>query len=97
MIYNNSLYHPNYDHYGKRTPLTSAISRDEGRSWENFKNIESDPNFEFTNPACFFVAGDRVIIGYETSQMANPDPPGRFGRTRMPMKMASANYHWFYE
>ena len=97
MIYNKSLYHPHYDHYGKRTPLTSAISRDEGRSWEKFKNIESDPNFEFTNPACFFVADDRVLIGYETSQMAKVEPPGRFGRTRMPMKMASAHYRWFYE
>ena len=96
LIYNNSQYQPNYDHYGKRTPLTSAISRDEGETWENFKNIETDPEFEFTNPHCFYLRNDRVLIAYETSRMKNPDPPGAFGRERMHMKAAMTDVDWFY-
>ena len=96
LIWNDSLYHPHYDHYGKRTPLTAAISRDEGETWENFKNIETDPVFEFTNPACFFI-GDQVIIIYEASRMDNPEPPGRLGRSRMSMKAAYADIDWFYD
>ncbi|MCE5345240.1 MAG: glycoside hydrolase [Bacteroidales bacterium] len=29
---------------GKRTPLTVAISRDEGKTWEKTKNVENDPD-----------------------------------------------------
>lgn len=29
---------------GKRTPLTIAISKDEGKSWQHIKNIEIDPD-----------------------------------------------------
>jgi len=96
LIWNNSLYDPHFDHSGKRTPLTAAISRDEGKTWENFRNIETDPNYEFTNPACFFLCGDKVLIAYETSRMKNPNPPGQFGRNRMPLKAALADVGWFY-
>jgi len=96
LIWNDSFYDPNYDHYGKRTPLTTAISRDGGKTWENFKNLETDPGFEFTNPACFFVGEDQVIIVYEASRMDNPEPPGRLGRSRMSMKAAIANVDYFY-
>lgn len=30
-------------HIGKRTPLVSAISKGEGKTWENHKIIEDDP------------------------------------------------------
>jgi len=51
LVWNNSPYDPEFDHYGKRTPLTVAISRDDGRTWENFKDLETDPEWEFTNPS----------------------------------------------
>ena len=96
LIWNDSLYDPNFDHYGKRTPLTSAILRDEGNRWENFKNIETDPNYEFTNPYCFFLRDDQVLIAYETSRMENLEPPGKLGRRRMAMKAGMADIDWFY-
>ena len=97
VIWNNSLYDPEFDHCGKRTPLTVAVSRDEGLTWENVKDIETDPDYEFTNPACHFTSRDKVIIMYEASKMDNPNPPGRLGRSCMPMKAAVADVDWFYE
>jgi len=97
LIWNDSLFDPGFDHQGKRTPLTSAISRDHGNTWENYKNIETDPLYEFTNPSCHFTSQGKVIIMYEASKMDNPDPPGRLGRTCMPMKAAIADVQWFYE
>jgi len=46
-----------------RTPLTVAISRDEGKSWEKAKNIAADPEGWYCYTAIHF-AGDRVILGY---------------------------------
>lgn len=97
LIWNHSRYDPEFDHCGKRTPLTSAVSRDEGRTWEHIKDIETDPDYEFTNPSCHFTGGGKVIIMYEASKMVNPDPPGELGRSCMPMKEAIADLEWFYE
>lgn len=46
-----------------RTPLTAAISRDEGKTWEKAKNIADDPAGWYCYTAIHF-AGDRVILGY---------------------------------
>jgi len=97
MIWNHARFNPNFNHSGKRTPLTVAISKDEGRTWENYKDIETDPLYEFTNPSCHFTSSGKVIITYVVSKMDNPDPPGRFGRSIMPLKAAIADVDWFYQ
>ena len=48
---------------GKRTPLTIAISKDEGLTWKYFKNIEEDPEGMFCYTAIHFVK-DHVLLGY---------------------------------
>lgn len=97
LVWNNSKYSPGFSHSGLRTPLTVAISRDEGKTWENFKNIETDPLVEFTNPASFYTSQNRVIIAYFKSKMANPDPPGQFGRSCAPLQATVADIGWLYE
>ncbi len=98
VIWNDGEYDPEFHHtMGKRTPLTVAISKDDGCSWENFKDIETDPTYEFTNPSCHFTSQDKVIITYVASKMDDPNPPGRFGRSCMPLKAAIADLEWFYE
>ena len=97
LIWNHSPFDPDFDHCGRRSPLTVAISRDDGRTWENIKNIETDRTWEFTNPSCYVTSQDKVIIAYVASPMDDPDPPGRLGRSHMPMKMAIADLVWFYE
>ena len=65
MIWNNSLYDPAFrSHYGKRSPLSSAISGDGGRTWENVRDIETDPGRAFSNPGCRFTRDGRAIINY---------------------------------
>ncbi len=46
-----------------RTPLTAAISKDEGKTWVNVKQIENDPEGFFCYTAINFV-GDNVLLGY---------------------------------
>ena len=97
IIWNHARFDPNFNHSGKRTPLTVAVSKDEGCTWENYKDIETDPLYEFTNPSCHFTSSGKVIITYVVSKMDNPDPPGRFRRSIMPLKAAIADVDWFYQ
>jgi len=47
----------------KRSPLSIAISRDEGTTWEKIKNIENDPDGSFCYTAIHFT-GKNVLIGF---------------------------------
>jgi sialidase-1 len=42
---------------GKRTPLVTAISRDEGATWQNRKVLEDDPEGWFCYTSCTFNGG----------------------------------------
>lgn len=48
---------------GKRTPLTVAISKDDGKTWGHPKVIENDPSGWYCYTAIGF-AGDNVLLGY---------------------------------
>ena len=47
----------------KRTPLTTAVSRDEGQTWTNVKVLEDDPDGWYCYTSALFVE-DRVILAY---------------------------------
>ncbi len=47
----------------KRTPLSVAISRDDGKTWSAAKTIENDPKGWYCYTAIEFV-GDRVLLGH---------------------------------
>jgi hypothetical protein len=55
-----STTHP---YYGKRTPFTVGISRDEGKTWEKVKNIEDDVEGWYCYVAIAFV-GDHVLLSH---------------------------------
>jgi Neuraminidase (sialidase) len=56
---------------GKRTPLTIAVSRDYGKSWENVQNIETaDASFCYT--AIHFV-GDHLLLAYCSGSLQQTD------------------------
>ena len=95
-IWNHGTYDPEFDHCGKRTPLTVAVSRDDGQSWEKVKDIETDPDYEFTNPSYYFTSRDTLVIAYVASKMDNPQPPGQLGRSCMPLKAVVADVAWLY-
>lgn len=46
-----------------RNPLTAAISKDEGKTWENFRNIEDSPKDAWAYPALSWI-NDRALITY---------------------------------
>jgi len=53
-----------YARFGnKRTPLTAAISRDEGQSWENKKIIEDNPDGWYCYTSLTFVE-DTAVLSY---------------------------------
>jgi sialidase-1 len=105
LIWNHSLYDPWFDHSGLRTPLSVAISKDEGDTWERIKDIETDPQWEFTNPITCVTGEGKLLIAYEASKYESLTGPGhgnvgqtgRVGRSRMPLKLAIVDLGWLYE
>ncbi len=49
--------------HADRTPLTTAISKDEGKTWQFVKNLEGNPNGWFCYIA-ILVEDDHVLLGY---------------------------------
>lgn len=62
MVWNNHAHLPPAERQA-RTPYTVAISRDQGMSWVNAKNLEDDPNGWYCYTALTFV-GDHVLLGH---------------------------------
>ena len=48
---------------GKRTPLTIAVSKDDGQTWEHVKNLEDNPDGWYCYIAMDFV-GKNVLLSY---------------------------------
>jgi len=67
VVWNNSEYDMNWaSHYGKRTPLTAAISRDGLRTFSDYFDIETDPNRAFTNPSITITSDGLFLLNYWT-------------------------------
>ena len=94
VIWNNSPYDPAFgSHYGKRSPLTVAVSKDEGRNWGHVKDIEDDPGRAFSNPGCRFTQDGRAIINYWTCEYL---PTWRM-QDVIDLRVAIVDTAWFYE
>ena len=104
IVWNHALFDPMFDHSGLRNPLTVAVSKDEGETWEKIKDIETDPEWEFTNPAMVVTSAGKVIMVYEASKYesltgsghGNVGQRGRVGRDRMHLKLARFDLDWLY-
>ena len=93
MIWNNSPYEPDFaSHYGKRSPLTAAISRDEGRTWEHVRDIEDDPGRAFSNPGCRFARNGKAYINYWTCEYL----PNWCMQDVIDLRVAIIDTAWFY-
>jgi sialidase-1 len=67
IAWNNSEYDPCFgSHYGKRSPLTVALSKDDGLSWTCLRDIETDPGRAFSNPVAFVTSREKVVLMYWT-------------------------------
>lgn len=95
MIWNDSPYDPQHaSHYGRRTPLSAAVSRDEGDTWSRSRTIESDPGRAFTNPGCTFTRDGVALITYWTCPY---HATGRMNVERLDLRLARIAVDWFYE
>lgn len=91
LIWNNSQYNPAVSHFGRRSPLTAAISRD-GRTWSNIRHIETDIRRAFSNPGCRFTRDGRAIINYWTCEYL----PGDHMQSVIDQRVAIIPTAWFY-
>ena len=67
IVWNDSPYDPAFaSHYGKRSPLTVAISQDEGATWTRPRNVEDDPRRAYSNPGCLFTSRGKILLHYWT-------------------------------
>lgn len=93
MIWNNAPYDPGFrSHYGKRSPLTAAVSRDEGRTWEHVRDIETDPARAFSNPGCRFTSQGKAIVNYWTCEYL----PDWLMKHITDLRVAVIDAEWFY-
>ncbi|HPA05654.1 MAG TPA: sialidase family protein [Candidatus Hydrogenedentes bacterium] len=72
---------------GKRTPFAAAISRDEGKTWENVRLLDTAPDGWYCYTALDF-AGDAALLGY----CAGDSAVGHLNRTQV-VRVPIA---WFY-
>ncbi len=86
MVWNNT-YAAGTNHSGKRTPLTTTISRDEGQSWEHIRDIETDTEHTFAYTSITFVR-DTVLLTYYSRE----EETGLIS-----LKLKALPVEWLYE
>jgi sialidase-1 len=93
MIWNNTFDPLFRSHYGRRSPLTAAVSQDHGRTWRHVRDIENDPKRAFSNPGCRFTRDGRAILNYWTCEYL---PDWRI-QDIIDLRVAVIDTSWFYE
>jgi Neuraminidase (sialidase) len=79
---------------GPRTPLVSALSTDEGRSWIKHKIIESDPDGWYCYTSICFI-DDKVLLSYLAGKITiNSDGVRVISNS---LRVSRVNIDWFYE
>ncbi|SHM53687.1 BNR repeat-like domain-containing protein [Cyclobacterium lianum] len=72
-----------------RTPLTAAVSKDEGNSWIHIKELENDPDGFFCYTAISFL-DDEVLLGYMAANRLEL-------KEKIPLVLRKMSLHEFYE
>ena len=85
LIWNNT-YDAGAGHGGARTPLTAAVSSDEGRTWTRVRNLEPDAAHTYAYTSVLFHRG-RAVLTYWESGPAGGQLSSRF---------RSLPVGWFY-
>jgi sialidase-1 len=86
LIWNNNLQ-AGADHSGRRCPLTCAISRDEGETWEHARNLETDARYDYAYVSATLLEGDLALPTYWVHDRA---------AGRISLKAARVPTGWFY-
>jgi sialidase-1 len=95
LVWNNSEYDPKFrSHYGRRSPLSIALSKDEGATWRHVRDIETDPRAAFSNPGCTFTSWGTVLLNYWTCPYHSDDA---MNTHKIDLKLAIFPVEWLYE
>ena len=62
----NPLFRASEHSFGKRTPLSVAVSKDDGRTWIHVHDILEDPNGCYCYVAIAFV-NNRILLGFSST------------------------------
>ena len=82
----NDAYAASADHGGRRTPLSAALSHDDGQAWHTVGVLEDNPDLTFSYPSVAFIR-DRAVLSYWEGDADNRYYSGRF---------RSVPVSWFY-
>ena len=82
--HNRDLEH---HHQGERNPLTAAISKDEGQTWEHIKDIENHIGYDSAYAAVTFV-DDEALVTYYTRATSTYQES---------VKLKILSIEWFYQ
>ncbi len=63
LIWNDSIYEPAHHHYGRRSPLSMAVSTDGCRSWKRIGDLAAG-DYELTNIGCAFTSAGNAVVTY---------------------------------
>ncbi|MGD9497841.1 MAG: sialidase family protein [Armatimonadota bacterium] len=84
----NDCFRAGPDAPAVRTPLTAAISADEGATWRHVRDLETDPDRWYAYTSITFV-GERVLLTYWVDE--------HFSQPRLlHLKLRSLPVSWFY-
>jgi sialidase-1 len=86
LVWNNT-HDPKAGHGGRRTPLTAAVSSDEGKTWKHVRDLEADKERTYAYTSILFVK-DRVVLTYYVT-----DPKDQ----RWSSRFRSLPVRWLYE
>lgn len=64
-VWNNVESHGNWP----RTPLTAAVSKDDGKTWTNLHDIDNRPDFDAAYASVLF-QGDEALVAYYTRSIS---------------------------
>lgn len=88
MVWNNNLSED--EKKSKlRTPLNIAVSKDEGKNWQNVKTLENDPDGWYCYTAIDFV-DDHILLGHCAGNRPN-------GTGLAVTRIARVNTDWLYQ
>ena len=80
---------------GPRMPLTTAISKDDGETWTNVKDLEPDLSRSYMYPSLTFVGGTALILYSQGESDSVVKWSTNWHNTSM--KLARVPLEWFYE
>jgi sialidase-1 len=94
LIWNASRFDPKWaSHFGKRMPLSAAISKDGGKTWSKPRHIETDPGWAFSNPGAYFTRDGNLFLNYWACKYTDK---GYVANYPIDLKAAIVETAWLY-